>query len=75
MRFQFVTYIDPHQVDEAIEEALSGFPDTNMSVERIQLEADPSISSMSLMVSERRYQGTDSIPLRQKTIRRDFTDI
>lgn len=62
-------------LDEAIEEALSGFLDTKMSVERIQLQSSPSVSSTSLVVSERKFQGTDTIHLRRKTIRRDFTDI
>merc|ERR1712066_681324 len=66
---------DPQHVDEAIEEALSGFLDTKMSVERIQLDVGPSVSSTSLMVTERKFQGTDTIHLRRKTIRRDFTDI
>jgi len=67
--------LDPQHVDEAIEEALSGFLDTKMSVERIQLDVGPSVSSTSLMVTERKFQGTDTIHLRRKTIRRDFTDI
>jgi len=67
--------IENNNLDEAIEEALSGFLDTKMSVERIQLQSSPSMSSSSLMVSERKFQGTDTIHLRRKTIRRDFTDI
>jgi len=66
---------DHDDLDEAIEEALSGFLDTKMSVERIQLQTSPSVSSTSLMVTERKFQGTDTIHLRRKTIRRDFTDI
>jgi len=66
---------DHNNLDEAIEEALSGFLDTKMSVERIQVQSSPSVSSTSLVVSERKFQGTDTIHLRRKTIRRDFTDI
>jgi len=67
--------VDSQQVDEAIQEALSGFLDTEMSVERIQLEVDPSVCSTSLMVTERKYQGSDTVHFRRKTIRRDFTEI
>lgn len=66
---------DHDTLDEAIEEALSGFLDTKMSVERIQVQSSPSVSSTSLVVTERKFQGTDTIHLKRKTIRRDFTDI
>ena len=46
-----------------------------MSVERIEVEVDPSVCSNSVMVTERKYQGSDTVHFRRKTVRRDFTDI
>jgi len=61
--------------DTAISEALSGCLDPALRVEKIQLEVGPSSSSTSLMVSERKLQGTDTIHMRKSTMRRDYTDI
>lgn len=61
--------------DTAISEALSGCLDPAQKVEKIQLEAGPSSSSTSLMVSERKCHGTDTIHMSKSTVRRDYTDI
>jgi len=61
--------------DNAIIEALSGCLDPAQKVEKIQLEIGPSASSTSLMVSERKCQGTDTIHMSKSTVRRDYTDI
>jgi len=73
IRFQF---LDPEEaMNLAISEVISGHLDPSFMVEKIQLEVAPSVSSTSLMVTERKCQGTDTIHLRKKTIRRDYTDI
>lgn len=61
--------------DTAISEALSGCLDQAQKVEKIQLEVGPSASSTSLMVSERKCHGTDTIHMSKSTVRRDYTDI
>jgi len=63
--------------DTAISEALSGMLDLDQNVEKIQLEAgsSSSSSSTSMMVSERKCQGTDTIHMSKSTVRRDYTDV
>jgi len=61
--------------DAAISEVLQGCLDPAQKVEKIQLEIGPSSSSTSLMVSERKCQGTDTIHMSKSTLRRDYTDI
>eukprot|EP00090_Calanus_glacialis_P045002 TRINITY_DN8108_c0_g1_i1.p1 TRINITY_DN8108_c0_g1~~TRINITY_DN8108_c0_g1_i1.p1 ORF type:complete len:109 (-),score=18.58 TRINITY_DN8108_c0_g1_i1:190-516(-) len=69
-------YLDlDSDTDTAISEALSGCLDPAQKVEKIQLEAGPSSSSTSLMVSERKCHGTDTIHMSKSTVRRDYTDI
>jgi len=62
-------------LDAAIFDTLKPFVDQEFRVEKIQLEVAASESSTSLMVTERRCFGTDTIHLRKKTIRRDYIDI
>jgi len=66
--------LDP-DMDTAISEVLAGCLDQAQQVEKIQLEIGPSSSSTSLMVSERKCQGTDTIHMSKSTLRRDYTDI
>jgi len=68
------TDLDP-DMDTAISEVLAGCLDQAQQVEKIQLEIGPSSSSTSLMVSERKCQGTDTIHMSKSTLRRDYTDI
>ena len=79
IRFQ---YLDPDTaMDLALSEVLTSLSlDTGLAVEAIQLEepreeAGPHISSATLMVTERKCQGSDIIHLKRKTIRREYTDI
>jgi len=62
-------------IDTAISEVLAGCLDQAQKVEKIQLEIGPSSSSTSIMVSERKCQGTDTIHMSKSTLRRDYTDI
>ena len=69
-------YLDLDQdIDTAISEVLAGCLDQAQKVEKIQLEIGPSSSSTSIMVSERKCQGTDTIHMSKSTLRRDYTDI
>ena len=78
IRFQF---LDPDTaMDLALSELLTSLSvDQNLVVEAIQLEEPqepgPVISSTVLMVTERKCQGSDTIHLRRKTIRREYTDV
>jgi len=65
---------DTNNLDEAIATVLSAL-DQGFSVEKIMLDVSPSVSSTSLMVTERKCQGSDTLQLRKKTIRREYLDI
>jgi len=65
---------DTHNLDEAIATVLSAM-DQGFSVEKIMLDVSPSVSSTSIMVTERKCQGSDTLQLRKKTIRREYLDI
>jgi len=67
-------------MDLALSELLTSLSvDQNLVVEAIQLEEPqepgPVISSTVLMVTERKVQGSDTIHLSRKTIRREYTDV
>jgi len=65
---------DTYNLDEAIATVLSAL-DQGFSVEKIMLDVSPSVSSTSIMVTERKCQGSDTLQLRKKTIRREYLDI
>jgi len=65
---------DTYNLDEAIATVLSPL-DQGFSVEKIMLDVSPSVSSTSIMVTERKCQGSDTLQLRKKTIRREYLDI